>query len=151
MARSLLGTDLRVVLGPPGLAAQDDGGLDLRRAESPRSGGTLDVAVIRERENLVQALILRVLTPQGSLAALGHGDYGCRLSELVGRGKTDSVRALAKGFVLAAVAQEPRVEDKAVAFAFDPASEDPWELRFTLTVRPRDGSGDLQLDLGVVL
>lgn len=151
MTGSILGTDLKVVIGPPGLAAHDEGGLDLRLVESPRPGGTLDVAVISERENLAQALVLRILTPIGALAGLGHAEYGCRLSELVGRSKTDSVRALAKGFVLAAVAQEPRVEDKAVAFTFDTDSEGPSELRFTLSVRPRDGSGDLQLDLGVGL
>lgn len=151
MKRFMLGTDLRVVLGPPGLAAQDEGGLDLARVERPRSGGSYELAVIRERENLAQALILRILTPRGALAALGHAAYGSRLGELVGQPKTDAVRALAKAFVLAAVAREPRVEDKAVSFAFDPASEGPSELRFTLAVRPRDGSPDLQLVLGVAL
>ncbi len=151
MTRSLLGTDLRVVLGPPGLSARDEGGLDLQRVEAPRPGGTLDLKVVADRANLAQALILRILAPRGSLAALGHAEYGSRLGELIGRRKTDAVRALAKGFVLDAVAREPRVENKAVAFTFDPASEGPSELRFTLTVRPRDGSGDLQLDLGVAL
>jgi phage baseplate assembly protein W len=151
MARSILGTDLRVVLGPPGLSAQDEGGLDVRRVELPRPGGRLDLAVVEGRENLAQALVLRILTPKGSLSELGHAEYGCRLGELIGRSRTDAVRALAKGFVLEAVAQEPRVEDRAVAFAFEPESEGPSELRFTLTVRPRDGTGDLQLALGLDL
>lgn len=151
MTRSLLGSDLRVVLGPPGMAAQDEGLLDVKRVEAPRPGGTVDFQVVEDRANLAQALILRILTPRGSLAGLGHAEYGSRLGELVGRRKTDAVRALAKGFVLEAVAREPRVEDRAVAFAFDPGSEGPSELRFTLSVRPRDGSGDVRLSLGVGL
>ena len=123
----------------------------MKRVERPRFGGKLDLQVIEGRENLAQALILRILTAKGSLTELGHSEYGCRLGELIGRQKTDTVRALAKGFVLEAVAQEPRVEDKAVAFAFEPESEGPSELRFTLTVRPKDGSDDLQLALGLGL
>lgn len=148
-----LGTDLKVVLGPPGLAAQDDGGLDLLTVGGSRLGTTpqVEVQTVTGRENLAQALILRLLTPQGALAGLGHAGYGSRLSELIGRRKTDATRALCKAYVLEAVAQEPRVEDKAVDFAFDLASEGPSEIRFTLAVRPRTADGDLQIGLAVSL
>jgi len=151
MSPSPLGIDLRVVRGAPGMEARDEGLLDLTRVETPRPGGTIDFEVVEGRGNLAQALILRILTPRGALRDLGHAEYGSRLGELVGRRKTDAVRALAKAFVLDAVAREPRVEDRAVAFAFDPESEGPSELRFRLSVRPRDGSEVIELGLGVGL
>lgn len=142
-----LGTDLRVVLGPPGMAATDSSALDLRlgagTAERARDG----FAVISGRENLAQALILRLLTPRGALADLGHASYGSRLHELIGRHRDETSRALCKAFVLEAIAQEPRVEPKAVAFAFDALSEGPSELRFAVTVTPVDGSGPLTVSL----
>ncbi len=148
-----LGTDLKVIVGPPGLAARDGSGLDLLSINGLPLGArhAFDLARIDGRENLAQALILRLLTPVGALGPLGHAAYGCRLTELIGGAKTAGSRALCKAHVLAAVAQEPRVEDKAVEFAFDPASEGPSEFRFTLTVRPRTGAPDVTLDLAVTL
>jgi phage gp46-like protein len=142
-----LGTDLQVTIGPPGMAAQDDANLDLQQAGPLR---TYELRTVGGRENLAQALILRLLTPRGALAGLGHAAYGSRLGELIGRRKTASTRALAKAYVLEAVTQEPRVEDKAVGFAFLPESERPSELRLSLTVRAKTGE-TTTLDLGVGL
>ena len=148
-----LGTDLQVVLGPPGLAAQDWGGLDVLSVNGLALGqrADFDLARLDGRENLAQALILRLLTARGSLASLGHGAYGSRLGELIGRRKTDATRALCKAYVLEAVAQEPRVRDDAVGFAFDIASEGPSEIRFTLDVRPLTEDADVRLELAVGL
>ncbi|MGH9137321.1 MAG: hypothetical protein ACRD0G_09790, partial [Acidimicrobiales bacterium] len=77
--------------------------------------------------------------------------YGSRLHELIGTRKTESSRALCKAYVLEVVAQEPRVDDKASAFAFDITSEGPSELRFSLTVQPVDGSDPVTVGLGVGL
>jgi phage baseplate assembly protein W len=82
-------------------------------------------------------LILRLLTPVGSLKTLGHPEYGSRLWELIGRRKTEELRNLCRVFVLEAVAQEPRVEPKAVSLDFDPASEQQDNFVFTLGVKPR--------------
>lgn len=148
-----LGTDLKVILGPPGLQARDGAGLDLLSVDGLPLGArpNFDLARTDGRENLAQALMLRLLTPVGALASLGHAAYGCRVTELIGDLKTARTRALCKTYVLAAVAQEPRVDDSAVGFAFDPDSEGPSELRFTLTVRPRTGDADVTLDLAVTL
>ena len=148
-----LGTDLKVILGPPGLRARDGSGLDLLSVNGLPVGRrpAFDLARVEGRENLAQALMLRLLTPVGALAPLGHAAYGCRLTELIGRRKTAAVRVLCKAFVLEAVAAEPRVDDKAVEFAFDPASEGPSDIRFTLAVRPRTGDEDVTLDLAVAL
>lgn len=148
-----LGTDLKVILGPPGLQARDGAGLDLLSVDGLPLGARPDFDLARTdgRENLAQALMLRLLTPVGALAPLGHAAYGCRVTELIGDLKTARTRALCKAYVLAAVAQEPRVDDSAVGFAFDPDSEGPSELRFTLTVRPKTSDPDVTLDLAVTL
>jgi phage baseplate assembly protein W len=154
---SSLLTDLLVV---PGFVAHDAAALDLvpavkparaRGSLSPGSNEAIDAETVDGRENLAQALVLRLLTPRGSLAALGHGAYGSRVHELVGERKTDALRNLCRAFVLEAVAQEPRVEDKAVALDFDPAAETASTFVFTLTVQPRGGGEQVDLGLEVTL
>ncbi len=147
-----LGTDLVVV---PQLRAHDAAETDLvartRPATRVRTSGLVDLQVISDRENLAQALILRLLTPLGSLTSLGHASYGSRLHQLIGREKTEAVRNLCRAFVLEVVAQEPRVEDTAVSFAFEPDAEDLSSLVFTLEVRPREGGEPLGLSLEVAI
>jgi len=148
-----LGKDLRVL---PVFSAHDTSALDLvstvRLART--SGGARelsDVATFDDRENLAQALTLRLLTPKGSLTALGHADYGSRLHELIGRLKNDTHRNLCRLFVLEAVAQEPRVDDKAVAFSFDISRETVSSFYFDLVVRPKLAGLDVALALEVGL
>ncbi len=150
-----LGTDLAVV---PNLVARDAAEVDLvrqarviahPRKDEPRE--VYDLDVLRERENLAQALILRLLTPRGSLKALGHAQYGSRLHEIIGRRKNDALRNLCRAFVLEVVAQEPRVDDTAVALAFDPLAETQSSFVFTLAVRPRDGGAPVGVSLEVSL
>lgn len=133
------GIDLIVV---PDFVAHDAAALDLasslRPAARARRGTPpdFDLKTRDGRQNLAQALILRLLTPRGSLAALGHAAYGSRLWELIGRRKTEELRHLCRAFVLETVAQEPRVEPKAVRLDFDPAAERQDNFVFTLVVQP---------------
>lgn len=60
--------------------------------------------------NLAQAVMLRLLTPRGELADLGHPEYGSRVHELIGQENNRSKRNLLKLFILEALKQEPRVE-----------------------------------------
>ena len=124
-------------------------GAEIPGAEPDANGVIYDLDVMSGRENVAQALILRLLTPRGSLAALGHAGYGSRLHELIGRLKTDAVRNLCRAFVLETVAQEPRVENEAVELAFDPLQEGPSWLVVTLAVRPVDGGDPIGLSLEV--
>lgn len=62
------------------------------------------------KENLAQAVILRLLTPRGELTALGHPQYGARVHELIGRENNASTRNLLKLYVLDALQHEPRIE-----------------------------------------
>ena len=160
---ALLGADLAVV---PGFAAHDAQALDLTSRERPLTpllrrllvAGDVaqpmeaaDLATVEGRENLAQALVLRLLTPRGTLGPLGHPDYGSRLGELVGEAKTEVQRARCRAFVLECVAQEPRVEDAATELVFDPLQESIDSFVFLLGVRPV-GGGDpvtLGLELGL--
>jgi len=146
-----LGTDL---LAAPGFAAHDAQSLDLRtriRVLRPSGGETRDWERVEGRENLAQALLLRLLTPRGALGALGHPDYGSRLGELIGRRKTGELRALAKGFVLEAVAAERRVEPALVEFRFELEEEAQDSFAFSLAVRPVEGGDPVRLGLEVAL
>ncbi|CRZ14812.1 GPW/gp25 family protein [Mycolicibacterium neworleansense] len=176
---SVLGTDLRVVMGPPGMAAHDAAGLDLRSrptpvqrvaprpsfaAATPASAGPqgwqpepagvtelTDLDTIAGPENLAQAMILRLLTPKGALADLGHAGYGSRLGELVGQRKTEALRGLCRAYILEAVREEPRVQDKPLAIEFDPAREHLDDFVVQITVVPVAGGDPVTLGLEVTL
>lgn len=168
MAFESLGTDLSVL---PSMVADDAASADVTtRARVARPGelasirrdfpsarvldGALevsDLATLTGRENLAQALILRLLTPRGTLSSLGHGSYGSRLSELIGQPKNTATRALCRAYVLEVVAQEPRVEDTAVALEFDLDRETVSSFEFTLLVKPKAGGEPVGLSLGVAL
>jgi phage baseplate assembly protein W len=60
---------------------------------------------------LKQALVMRLLTPVGSLSELAHPAYGSRLGELIGEISTPFTRAKARAFVLEALAAERRVAE----------------------------------------
>jgi phage baseplate assembly protein W len=168
MAFDFFGTDLSVL---PHLVADDAAAADVTSRARPVRPGTVgllrrsfptvpiaenateltDLDTLTARENLAQALILRLLTPRGSLTALGHAAYGSRLAELVGRQKNAATRALCRAYVLEAIAQEPRVEDQAVALSFEIERESVSSFQFTLVVKPRDGGDPIGLTLGVAL
>ena len=148
-----LGTDLSVV---PHFQAHDASEVDLVRRPSPtpsvrlRDEARYDLGTLTGRENLAQALILRMLIPRGSLSDLGHARYGSQLHTLIGRRKTEALRNLCRAFVLEVVAQEPRVEDTAVALAFDPEAETSSSFVFTLSVKPLEGDAlNLSLEVGI--
>jgi phage baseplate assembly protein W len=121
------------------------------RPEPDGAGQVVDLRTVDGRENLAQALLLRLLSPKGALAELGHRKYGSRLGELIGQRKTEELRDLCRAFVLEAVAQEPRVEPKAVSFDFDRLAETVSSFNFTLAVQPIGGGDPLAVSLEVEL
>lgn len=178
---SSLGTDLRVVLGPPGMAAYDAAALDVRtrptrvqrstsrrgfaapppppQADVPQgfdpepagASELTDLDTVTGRENVAQALILRLLTPKGALGDLGHATYGSRLGELIGQNKTNALRGLCRAYILEAVREEPRVEDKPLAIEFDPLREHLDDFVVEITVQPVAGGDPVSLGLEVAL
>jgi phage baseplate assembly protein W len=139
MADPVLGTD---ILLAKFLRASEWDALDLSVADG-------DMADVSGPDNLRQALLLRLLTPQGTLAPLGHAEFGSRLHELVGEPNTDANRLRARAFVLAAIAQERRV-DKVLALTVSPPAPDaPAVLPITVTVAAVGGGDPITLGLEV--
>ena len=105
MARPVLGRDLALdyLLG----AFREDADL-----HPQRSGGIarIDLALIENEDNLVQAVANRLKTRKGELTSLGHPDYGSRHHELMGEPNVERTRNLIKFFVLQALRDEPRIE-----------------------------------------
>ena len=86
-------------------------------------------------ENLAQAVILRLLTPRGELAALGHPEYGSRVHELIGRENNTAQRNLLRLFILEALALEPRI-DKVAELSVTPSSGARSTVDVLLRVKP---------------
>lgn len=102
-------TDIRLELRNAALRPVFAVATDRRRV--PNVPGFLrDLGAISGRDNLGQAVLMRLLTPVGELAALGHPEYGSRLHELVGSQNTEAVRNLARLYILDSLRLEPRVE-----------------------------------------
>ncbi len=104
-------------------------------------------------ENLAQAIILRLLTPRGELAPLGHPEYGSRIHELIGRENSGSQRNLLRLFALEALQFEPRIE-KVVELVVASSRHAPSTVDVLLRVKPVASSevvtiGPFSIDLGV--
>jgi phage baseplate assembly protein W len=134
-------------------SADSWGSLDFKLVPAKARGRTvsgLDLDTVGERANLGQALILRLLTLQGSLTALGHPDYGCRLVSLIGRTNNDTTRHLARLYVIEAVRQERRVK-ALTALSVDPAPGQPDTLLISMSVVPLGDDDPLSLALEIAL
>jgi len=116
----------------------------------PQSGEVRDLAAISGRENLAQALILRLLSHQGALAPLGHPDYGTRLVELVGRLNNDTTRNLARLYTMEGIAQEQRVT-KLLDLTVDTFDGQPDTIRIGFSVLPLNDDQPLALSLEINL
>lgn len=96
-----------------------------------------DLQTIGGRENLVQAIINRLLTRQGELAVLGHPTYGSRLYTLIGQPNNLRIRALADAYIREALAQDKRIaEVRFVTFNPPGRGDDRSTLRATISVQP---------------
>lgn len=120
------------------------------RAGLPSEREPKDLGQVAGRENLAQALILRLLTPLGALTPLGHPDYGCRLQELIGQNNTELARVRARLFTLQALRQEPRVRE-VLGLSVTVADGQPGTLIISFSVQPIDGGDALDLGLEVAL
>jgi hypothetical protein len=158
-----LGSDLALTryTGAPGSVPLDVadtwGSVDLAAVPGGRGGLRLsvpgdirDLSDVAGRANLAQALVLRLVTQQGTLTALGHPQYGSRLVELIGRGNSDTTRNLARLFTLEALKQDPRVAQVLdLSVAVMPGQPDT--IRIGFSVIAVDDSQPLALALEVKL
>jgi len=107
-------------------------GTDQRLVQGKR---VQDLGVISGRDNLGQAIVLRLLTPIGELASVGHPDYGSRLNEIVGSQNTATNRNLAKLFILDSLRQEPRIQ-KVIRVVVTPNPANRFFIDIELAVQP---------------
>ena len=130
MADEFLGTDLSLALLHSELRPVYTVATEERSVGTGRTRRRLtDFARVAGRDNLAQAILLRLLTPRGELAALGHPEYGSRLHEVIGRTNTETTRHLVRLYVLESLKQEPRIaEVLEVAVAPSPGSRDRVEV-----------------------
>ncbi len=114
------------------------------------SADASDLGAVEGRSNLGQALILRLLTPRGSLAPLGHADYGSRLVELIGRTNDETSRNLARLYTLQALREEPRVAEL-LDLSVETTAGSPDTIRIGFAVLPVGDDEPLALGLEVAL
>lgn len=127
------------------------GGLRAKAKAGEKSPDAVrDLVPVAGRENLGQALILRLLTARGSLAPLGHPSYGSRLVELVGQLNNASTRNLARLYTLEALQAEPRVAE-VLGLRIEVTPDQPDVIRIDFAVRPVTDDPELALSLEVTL
>jgi phage baseplate assembly protein W len=137
------GTDLRLLRDLERVKSSRDPGNDLSTTPRPETG-QVDLETLTGADNLIQALLLRFLTPVGELALLGHPSYGSRLFELIGERNTETNRNRAKMFVLQALAAEPRVKEvRSVRVTQNRA--DPARIDIGVSLIPIDSDTPLNL------
>jgi phage baseplate assembly protein W len=155
------GTDLRLLPGLEFVKSNRDPGQDLGLVRRRLTGQLeldqqtgadqlVDLDTYEGVDNLVQALVLRFLTPVGELAVLGHPDYGSRLAELVGELNSETNRNRAKLFVLQALALEPRVQ-KVLAVDVSQSRSDPTQMDIRVSLMPLDHDSPLNFVFSFLL
>ena len=143
----------RDLLLTPFYQADSWGTLDLvtRPAVPVRAIDPVDLDVAAQGDSLRQALLLRLLTPIGSLADLGHADYGSRLHELIGNVNDVDARRLARSFVLQAIAAERRVARVLELRVLEPEQLSQDRLQIFLRVQPATDLDPVELGIEVAL
>ena len=111
----------------------------------------IDLATAAGAGNLQQALVLRLLTPMGSMRDLGHAAYGSRLHELIGEANTPATALRARAYVLQAIAQERRVAEVLSLELLPPSTAAPDRLQIHVRVRAAGGGDPIALGLEVAL
>jgi phage baseplate assembly protein W len=108
---------------------------ELRTAGPGGRGRVFELGTESGVNNLAQAILMRLLTPEGELSRLGHPEYGSRVHELVGRENVASTRNLMKLFILDALKREPRVA-KVVKLSVEPTKGARGSVDVLLRVTP---------------
>jgi len=108
-----------------------------------------DLRLTRGRANLAQAILNRLFTRQGELAALGHPDYGSRLYQLIGEPNTRRTHALADLYIRESLAEEERIAEIIDVVIAPPSLRADLRnvLGMRITVRPI-GAAETEPDAG---
>jgi phage baseplate assembly protein W len=106
-----------------------------------------DLQLVSGRDNLAQALLVRLLTRQGELATLGHRRYGSRAHELIGQSLDEANRQLLRRLVRLTLKQDPRVAE--VVEVRVSTSDVPGVLRVHASVKPITDDEPLELEVNL--
>lgn len=109
-----------------------------------------DLETVSGRDNLQQALMLRLVIHQGELAALSHPRYGSRVHELIGEPMDRPNLDLLRRYVRKALKADPRVAE-VVSVHVEPRRDDPGALDVIAVVAPIAGEPvqvEVTLDVG---
>ena len=109
-----------------------------------------DLATTKGLDNLAQAILHRLCTRQGELAALGHPDYGSRLYLLIGEINNARTQRLAELYIRECLQAETRIEEIMEIVFPPPASRfEQHTLKVKVTVKPVGEETTLSLDLSL--
>ncbi|NBD08289.1 MULTISPECIES: DUF2634 domain-containing protein [Corallococcus] len=132
-----LRTDLR-------LAFKESGEVDLDW--STDTGAT----TVSGKDNLIQALTLRLIVYRGHLEQLGHTRYGSRVADLIGEPLDRANLDLLRRYVRQALKEDPRV-DEVTALSVTARADLPGAVDVRASIRAVTGDAvelGLALDLG---
>lgn len=112
--------------------------------------GPVDLETVDGRDNLAQALVLRLLVGQGELSGLGHPRHGSRLRELLGEPMDGPNLELLRRYVRRALQGDPRV-DEVTRVEVWPRRDQPGVVEVEAAVRPLSGTPlevKVEIDVG---
>jgi phage baseplate assembly protein W len=114
---------------------RDTAAVDLRIVTG--DDGLTDCDRVAGRDNLAQAIRMRLATARGELAHLGHPRYGSRLHLLIGRRLDRTLASLGAAYIREALRDEPRIVrlERLDVVIDHPAGA----LRFRVAVKPVQG------------
>jgi phage baseplate assembly protein W len=116
-------------------------------AADPSAAPAPQPAMVDGRDNLVQALLLRLSVDRGELAGLAHARYGSRIYDLIGQPMDSANQELLRRYVREALKAEPRVKE-ILWVRVSASTVQPGLLEITAAVRDM---ADGQIELGMHL
>ena len=117
------------------------------QAPDPSAPAVSGPTTVDGRDNLVQALLLRLAVDRGELAGLAHPGYGSRIHDLIGEPMDRANKELLRRYVREALKAERRVKDILWVRVEDSPAR-PGVLEITAAVRD---VADGQIELGMHL
>ena len=102
-------------------------------------------------ENLLQAIWMRLNTPEGSLAELGHPEYGSRLYLLVGRLDVPETHERARLYIARALSREPRIAEILAIQVFSEPAGSGRVLTTSVSIKPVGHGENVQFGFSILL